>query len=346
MHINKDFADDSDGPTRKKESIVKVPEVKSPAVKEETCCDKLYGYGLLLWDGLGFFGFATSKLERLRGEKVTFLTPLTNVQFVLMNLILGGAAIAIVLTEVAKLNTQKSQTIDLEQQTTYSWVARDALSLIIGHWFYTDEIFAHIRKYQDETRADPKAIKHVTRPQGLIPTSYDKFDFYDRKFVEDYMCARLKTKFKAQERFDAIGTVAWDEIVEWYFKCEFMHVVNDKIRIRFWLPYTDVDARLNYTNTSPYGAGKQTMTDDELQRVFFKKSTSFKAQLVMDYDNDLKGLTSYSYALHTKEAADVTKYNNWNFTTSRIWDSVEEGFWFANETTVLWHTVNHKVGIE
>ena len=64
----------------------------------ETCCDKLYGYSLMMWDGLGFFGFATSKLNRLRGVKVTFMTPCTNCQFILTTLIGLAVTIAILAT--------------------------------------------------------------------------------------------------------------------------------------------------------------------------------------------------------------------------------------------------------
>ena len=37
-------------------------------------CKNLYGYSLMLWDGLGFFGTDHMKLGRLKGEKVDFLT--------------------------------------------------------------------------------------------------------------------------------------------------------------------------------------------------------------------------------------------------------------------------------
>jgi len=30
---------------------------------------------MMMWDGLGFFGFSDTKLPRLRGKKVTLLTP-------------------------------------------------------------------------------------------------------------------------------------------------------------------------------------------------------------------------------------------------------------------------------
>lgn len=71
----KEHFEQSDSET-KKEPIVAQPAKAGPSQVEESCWDKFYGYSLLLWDGLGFFGFATSKLGRLRGEKVTFLTQL------------------------------------------------------------------------------------------------------------------------------------------------------------------------------------------------------------------------------------------------------------------------------
>ena len=48
------------------------PEVSKKT--EESLYEKVCGYSLMWWDGLGFFGFATSKLGRLKGEPVTFWT--------------------------------------------------------------------------------------------------------------------------------------------------------------------------------------------------------------------------------------------------------------------------------
>ena len=42
--------------------------------KEESTYEKVCAYFLLWWDGTGFFGLNTSKLKRIKGEKVTFCT--------------------------------------------------------------------------------------------------------------------------------------------------------------------------------------------------------------------------------------------------------------------------------
>ena len=34
--------------------------------------DMMYDYSLMVWDGLGFFGFDEAKLDRYRGKPVTF----------------------------------------------------------------------------------------------------------------------------------------------------------------------------------------------------------------------------------------------------------------------------------
>ena len=68
------------------------------------------------------------------------------------------------------------------------------------------------------------------------------------------------------------------------------------------------------------------------------------AQLIADFSKDLNGFLSYSWYFHSTEHADTNKYNNWNFTTGRVWDSVDEGFWFASGTNALWRTRNYFIG--
>lgn len=96
----------------------------------------------------------------------------------------------------------------------------------------------------------------MTRPDGTIPVVYDQMDYYDRKYVEDYMCARLSVRFKSVQTFDAIGTLPWREILTFNFKCTFLQVVNRRIRMHFWLPYSDASMHGNFTNDSEQGNGK------------------------------------------------------------------------------------------
>ena len=114
--------------------------------------------------------------------------------------------------------------------------------------------------------------------------------------------------------------------------------------MHFWLPYTNTSLRGNFTNDSVYGSGKTGLTDEQLQKIEFHDSTSFRAQLRADFSHELDGFESFSWYFHSREHDQVQKYNNWNFTTAKLWDSVEEGFWFADNTTALWRTMNYVVG--
>ena len=64
-----------------------------------------YGYSLMLWDGLGFFGTDHTKLGRLKGEKVDFYTPFKCFRKMILMLILLSVTIYILVTEISKLGT-------------------------------------------------------------------------------------------------------------------------------------------------------------------------------------------------------------------------------------------------
>lgn len=84
-----------------------------------------------------------------------------------------------------------------------------------------------------------------------------------------------------------------------------------------------------------------------LDAVFFKRSSEFQAQIVCEFDPDLHGLDTWYALFHTKIGKNESAYNYWNFssdTSSRWWDSVQEGFWFANTSTLLVYTVRYTIG--
>lgn len=48
---------------------------------------------------------------------------------------------------------------------------------------------------------------------------------------------------------------------------------------------------------------------------------------------------------HTKEGKNFSKFNNWNFTDSGIWDGDEgNNFWYASNTTILFLSSTYKIG--
>jgi len=70
--------------------------IKSPKQRFEN----LYDYLLLLWDGLGFFGFDETKLGRLEGKPVTFLTKFKSKRWVIISLISIVVVLVVVSSEI------------------------------------------------------------------------------------------------------------------------------------------------------------------------------------------------------------------------------------------------------
>ena len=60
----------------------------------------MHDYLLMLWDGLGFFGFDDSKLARLKGEKVTFMTRFKSKEGVIVYAMMVAMGINILVSEL------------------------------------------------------------------------------------------------------------------------------------------------------------------------------------------------------------------------------------------------------
>ena len=64
-----------------------------------------YGYTLMLWDGLGFFGTDHAKLGRIKGEKVNFCTKFSSPRTLTMSLLGIILGIYLLYNELQLLNT-------------------------------------------------------------------------------------------------------------------------------------------------------------------------------------------------------------------------------------------------
>ena len=102
----------------------------------------------MLWDGLGFFGTDHTKLGRLKGEKVDFLTPYKSIRSVIVISLMLSVGIYILVTEISKLGTQKSQTVSFIENVSYNYNFTEAIPLHSAIWFYVDELIPHIRAHQ------------------------------------------------------------------------------------------------------------------------------------------------------------------------------------------------------
>ena len=164
--------------------------------------------------------------------------------------------------------------------------------------------------------------EYPTLPKG---TMFKDLSWEDKRFVEEYLCNRTEVSFTQENYYDSIGTVAYVDQYKYVFKCELLEVVNDKIRIHYWIPVEEPNYRSQFFNSL---GRTEPEFEKNLTTVFFKRSSEFKAQINCEFSDDLKDLRSWYALFHTRDSKNRTKYNNWNFTTSLYWDSVDQGFWF------------------
>lgn len=189
----------------------------------------------MLWDGLGFFGTDHMKLNRLQGEKVTFATPFKSPRTIIMTLLGLSIGSFLIITEAAKLNKPKSQTISLVEDMEFSYHFTDAIALRSGNWFYVDRVFDHIREHQQRNRNETDESKKF-REYRDIPEKWEYMTWFDKRFIEEYLCNRTSMYYRQKNYYDAIGTQAYNEIYTYYFNCELLDIANDKIRIHYHIP--------------------------------------------------------------------------------------------------------------
>lgn len=169
-----------------------------------------------------------------------------------------------------------------------------------------------------------------------MPEDPYTWDFFDHDFADKYLCQRVKTSLYRKSLFDSIllDEPYW-ETFEYPYECYLMYVYAwGQFRVHFWLPYGEEDYRATFYNSQAVH-GKQTATDEELSQVTFEKGNQ-RTMFITNFTEDLQGIRSYSYGLHTLQAADLDAYNGWNFTNDFIWDDIETGFWFSPNTTILY----------
>lgn len=127
------------------------------------------------------------------------------------------------------------------------------------------------------------------------------------------------------------------------FNCELLPIANDKIRIHYWVPTNDPGYKAKFFNT----LGRlKPKNESDLTRVFFKRSSEFRAEVNCEFNSDLHGLRSWYALFHTKDSKNLTKFNSWNFTKSLYWDSVDQGFWFDSNSTLLVYSITYTIGEE
>jgi hypothetical protein len=181
--------DDADALSELTQEPVPPPQLTKDSTKSEL----FYDYLLMVWDGLGFFGLDDTKLARLRGEKVTFKTKFFSRRWVMASCISVLAVFYILLTEISKLDTLKSQTISLLPQETFTYNMTDIFPLILVSYLVVDELLPVIKAYQEAHLNDPDVMQHG---EGrLIPLVWEEVDWFDHQYMEWFVCSNQRLAY-------------------------------------------------------------------------------------------------------------------------------------------------------
>ena len=87
------------------------------------------------------------------------------------------------------------------------------------------------------------------------------------------------------------------------------------------------------------------MTEEELNQAAFRRFNDYRQQIFSDFDEEHEGLSFMSFLFHTKDSANFTKYNGFNFTDTATWDSPwADSFWYSSNTTMLYSTQTYVLG--
>ena len=178
-----------------------------------------------------------------------------------------------------------------------------------------------------------------------IPLTWPELSWHDKRFIEEYLCNRTRLYYKQELYYDLVVGTSYTETFEFDLSCELLDIGNSKIRLHYWVPINDDSYRSSFYNS--WKDDLEYSYNDST--VFYWRSTGFSAQIRNEFHKDLHGLKSWYALFHTKIGKDLTRFNNWNFssdTSSKWWDSIEHGFWFDEGTTMLIGTVHYFIGQE
>lgn len=159
--------------------------------KEKSCWDKFMAYLLIIWDGTGFFGLSTAKLGRLEGKPVGFMTSFLAIDWVLVNFTGFIIILVVLIQEVGKYGTQKSQTVDMNVIRKQTYDFSEAIPLIGGHWFYIDEYIPKINSFRGQWQNSPLYRPH-TRD---IPVDATQWTKEDKEYIQEFGCNRTKITY-------------------------------------------------------------------------------------------------------------------------------------------------------
>ena len=107
-----------------------------------------------------------------------------------------------------------------------------------------------------------------------------------------------------------------------------------------------------FVNTNPEDAKTQSWSKLSLPyesrgRQSFVRSNSFRQGLTTTFAPEMDGLDTFAILFQSRNAKNLTLYNDWNFTRTYEWDSLtNDSFWYSDQTMMLFETEKFRIGTE
>ena len=159
--------------------------------------------------------------------------------------------------------------------------------------------------------------------------------------MEEFLCEQHRTMYEQVEVFESEDIeVPWKDIIRFDFQCKIMRWTTGKyFHVHFNMEQTRSETIGKFITTNPDPDYFRPVSKKNLTMLQFNKGTIYHQHFLMEYEEEIQGLTSHSVFLHTiDEEEQAKKYNYWNFTDEHMWDDLHHGFWFANETSLLFQS--------
>ena len=120
----------------------------------------LYTYFFIMWDGIGFFGFAFYKLGRLRGSKPNICTKFADPVWVCQNSIILITTAAILLINFMGSQSGKLAGIEYIEQPSFTFKVDEQMFLLAHVQMSQADVLRIFQLYQDELeRENEKRIE-------------------------------------------------------------------------------------------------------------------------------------------------------------------------------------------
>ena len=183
---------------------------------------------LSIGDGFKFFDFDDTKLKRLQGAPIVFWGKFKSLKWVVLTVFCWIAVVMLVVLESGTYGEIKSQSVSFEVSQEFHYDVKTALPLRMINWLWLAELIPRVRDFQNDNWSNAGVKQHGGG--RLLHQNFDAFNWFDKEFLEWFICNHTRVFYQEKEVFEAVGFGMWEEQSTFNFACRMTLFANDRIR--------------------------------------------------------------------------------------------------------------------